>query len=181
MRREKRTYGAISDGSGKRYLLTWLYFVLGDLKGGKTHLRWYEREFEDDVGEPIHKLCGALMLHRLGEAQRAKYMLADLMLSNLYMIPYLLNEAGPEDTGWRSSNDAERDYTAEIPEEILGAIADEDRNWMKRLNDSLEFRRYRKRHIEIYRELEHTKDVEKRRPLVREAGTLLDELKQSCS
>ena len=181
MRKEKRTYGAISDGAGKRYLLTWLYFVLGDLKAGKTYLRWYEKEFEDDVGEPIHEICGALILHRLGDEQRAKYMLASLMLSNLYMIPHLLGEAPPEDTGWRSSNRAGRDYVGTIPAEILSAITDDDRAWLKRLHDSLEFRRYRKRHIEIYRELEHTKGVEKRSPLVRAAGALLDELKQSCS
>ena len=181
MRKEKRTYGAIDDGAGKRYILTWLYFVLGDLKGGKTYLRWYDKEFEDDVGEPIHKLCGALILHRIGEEQRAKYMLADLMLSNLYIIPYLLSEEAPEDTGWQSSSDADQNYIMEIPEEILSAITDENRGWIKQLNDSLEFRRYRKRHIEIYRELEHTKGVERRSPLVREAGTLLNELKRSCS
>ena len=181
MTKEKRTYGAIDDGAGKRYILTWLYFVLGDLKGGKTYLRWYGKEFADDVGEPIHKLCGALILHRLGEEQRATYMLADLMLSNLYMIPYLLGDEAPEDIGWQSSSDANQSYTKEIPKEILSAITDEDRIWMKQHHDSLEFRRYRNRHIEIYRELENTTGVERRSPLVREAGTLLDELKRSCS
>ena len=180
MRKEKRTYGAINDGAGKRYLLTWLYFVLGDLKGGKTYLRWYGKEFEDDVGEPIHTLCGALIVHRLNDEQRAKYMLADLMLSNLFMIPYLLSEEPPGDTGWRGSSDADQNYIEEIPDEIQNAITDEDRDWMKQLNDSFEFRRYRKRYIEIYRELEHTKEVEKRRSLVDEAGSLLDELKRSC-
>lgn len=181
MRKEKRTFGSISDGSGKRYLLIWLYFVLGDLKGGKAYLRWYEKEFEGDIGEPVHKLCGALILHRLGDEKMAKYMLADLMLSNLYMIPYVLGEAAPADIGWQPSNYAEQDYTGEIPTEILSAITDEDRHWVKELHDSLAFRRYRKRHIEIHRELEHAKGVERRRPLVREASALLNDLKKSCS
>jgi len=52
---------------------------------------------------------------------------------------------------------------------------------MRQNYDSLEFRRYRKRHIEIYKELEKTEGVEKRSPLVREARHLLDKLKQQGS
>jgi hypothetical protein len=179
LRKEKQTYGAMNDGAGKRYVLTWLYFVVDDLDGGKAHLQWFDIEFDDDVGEPFHKLSGALIRHRLGDEQGARYMLADLMLTNLYIIPYLLSEEAPKDTGWQGSSDAYESYITEMPEEILTAITGEDREWMRQLHDSLDFCRFRKRHIEIHRELENTREFEKRRPLTQEARSLLDELKGS--
>jgi hypothetical protein len=181
MQQERRTFGCISDGYGKRYLTFWLYFVLGDLKEANTYIRWYERNFEDDVGEPIHKLCCALILHRIGKHEKAKYFLANLMLLNLYVIPLTISEK-VDDYGIRfGSNYADLDYAEEIPSEILNAITSEEREWMRDLYNSLEFRRYRKRYIEIYSALENTHGVEKRSPLVREAGELLDELKQRCT
>ena len=108
-------------------------------------------------------------------------MLAELMLSNLYVIPHLLGQPPPADTGWASSNFATEEYIDEIPHEVLAAITEDDRKWMGYLHNSMEFRRYRKRHIEIFRQLERTREVEKRIPLVREAEALLDELRQGCS
>ena len=180
MQKEKRTYGAISDDVGNRYVLFWLHFLLDDLKAAKTYFRWYEKQFEDDVGEPIQKLCWSVSVHRMGDGKKAKYLLADLMLSNLYFIPRVIGtQIGRQDI-WHASNDAEQDYTDEIPIEILNAITAPERSWIAEMHDSLEFRRYRQRHVEIYRELANTRGVEKRTPLVREAGTLLDELKKSC-
>ena len=43
MQKERRTYGSISDGYEKRYLIFWLYFVLGELKGASAYIRWYEK------------------------------------------------------------------------------------------------------------------------------------------
>ena len=38
MQKERRTFGAIDDSYGKRYIIFWLYFVLNDLKGGDLML-----------------------------------------------------------------------------------------------------------------------------------------------
>ncbi|MFT4562913.1 MAG: hypothetical protein ACI9BW_002664 [Gammaproteobacteria bacterium] len=181
MQKERRTYGSISDGYGKRYLIFWLYFVLGDLKGSGAYIRWYEKTFEDDIGEPVHKLCCALLLRRLGKNQKAKYVLADLMLTNLYIIPKVLGEKAIIPRVRYGSNYSEEEYANEIPVEVLGSITDAEKEWMKELYESIEFHRYRKRYIEINQKLENTHGVEKRRPLVREASGLLNELKESYS
>ena len=181
MQQERRAYGCISDGYGKRYIIFWLYFVLGDLKDANAYIRWYEKNFENDIGEPIHKLCCSLILHRLGKDQKAKYVLAKLMLLSLYVIPIVIGDEIANYGIRFGSNYADLDYAEEIPTEIIGAITNEDKEWMRSLYTSLEFRRYRKRYIEIHKELEITSGVEKRSPLVKEAGELLNELKQSCS
>ena len=181
MKKERRTFGHISDGYGKRYLIFWMYLVLGDLKEAATYMRWYEKTFEDDVGEPIHKLCWALLLHRMKKKDKAKYILADLMLSNLYIIPEVLgNPIRPYPLRF-GSNYTDYEYSKEIPSEVLDAITDDDRTWIKSLYESMEFHRYRKRYIAIYEKLEKTNGVEYRSPLVREAGDLLNELKANCS
>ena len=179
MQKERRTYGAISDGYGKRYLIFWLYFVLGDLKGASAYIRWYEKSFADDIGEPIHKLCCSLILRRLGKEQKAKYVLADLMLANLYIIPKIIDENVKVPRVWYGSNYSDEEYADELPVEILGAISEDEKKWMKELYGSMEFHRYRKRYVEIYRKLENTHGVDKRRPLVREAYGLLDELRKN--
>jgi len=181
MKKEKRTFGYISDGYGKRYLIFWMYFVLGDLKGACTYMRWYEKTFEDDVGEPVHKLCWGLLLRRLGKDEKAKYILADLMLSNLYVIPKVIGEPIEPYRIRFGSNYADFEYAQEIPIEILNGITDEDRNWIRGLYESFEFYRYRKQYVEIYKKLEKTRGVENRSPLVREAGNLLNDLKTNYS
>jgi len=90
MSRDKKIYGSINDGAGKRYVLFSLYFQLNDLKKSEEYFKWYEKEFEDDSGEPVQKLCWAVSLYRMGKIEQAEYRLADLMLSNLYVIPKIL-------------------------------------------------------------------------------------------
>lgn len=59
-------FGFVHDGQGKRYLLFTLYFVLNDIEETKDYIEWYEKEFSDDIGEPIQKLCWALSFKENG-------------------------------------------------------------------------------------------------------------------
>ena len=174
--KEKKSYGYINDGSGKRYLLFCLHFVLNDLKKSEDYFEWYNKEFSDDVGEPIQKLCWALSLYRMGKNGEAKYKLAELMLSNLYLIPYIIGQDVQEYDIWHSSSDEHIDYVSYLPEEVRKKIKQREIEWMKTLYDSLEFRRIRKRYIEIYHELQNIKELEARKILLNESYSLLDGL-----
>jgi len=181
LNKEKKSYGHINDGSGKRYLLFSLYFVLNDLKKSEDYFEWYMKEFPDDVGEPIQKLCWALSLYRMGKNDKAKYKLAELMISNLYIIPYIWGQEVQEYDIWHSSSDEHIDYVDYIPEEVKGKIRQSEIEWMKKLYDSFEFRRIRKRYIEIYHELQNTKELEARKVLLNESYSLLDNLRGESS
>lgn len=180
MQKERRKFGCIDDGYGKRYIIFWLYLVLGDLKGANAYLRWYEKTFEDDSGEPIQKLCAAVLLHRSGKEQKAKYYLADLMLSNLYAIPTVLGQDTEQYQLKCFSSFETKEYLDEMPREVIAAISEEDKAWMRELYESLEFRRYRKRYVDLQTELDRAEGVEKRGPLVAELYSILDELKSDC-
>ena len=158
------------------YLLFVLYFVLNDLKKSEKYFEWYKAEFDDDVGEPIQKLCWAVSLFRMGRTKDAKYMLVDLMLSNLYMIPQILGQDINQYDIWHSSSDGDMEYFDYIPDEVLHALTTEDKNWIKELYGSFIFNRIRQRYIDIFSELQTVKDVDSRRKLLDESYTLLGQL-----
>lgn len=177
LNKEKRTHGYVNDGGGKRYLLFPLYFVLGDMKRAAEYFDWYATEFEDDVGEPIQKLCWALCLHRMGRDDDARYRLADLMLTNLYLIPHVLGRPVDSLDIWHASNDAEPGYVEYLPDEVQQKISESELAWMTELYDSSEFVHVRERHIEIYGQLPSIQKTEDRRALLDEANGLIESLR----
>lgn len=181
LNKEKREHGYIRDGSGKRYMLFCFYFVLDNPNKSQEYFEWYRNEFPDDVGEPIQKLCWALSLYRMKNEDEAKQMLADAMLSNLYLIPSIIGQEVKEYDMWHSSNYEDIDYVEYVPGEVKESIGDSDKQWMGGLFDSFEFRRIRKRYVEIYHELQHTKEIEKRTRLLNESYSLLDILRIKSS
>jgi len=172
--KEKQTHNFINDGYGKRHLLFCLYLLLSDHSKVQEYFDWYEKEFTDDAGDPIQLFCWAIMLFRLGEEDKARYKLAESMLSNLYVIPFFLGRKTKKYDMWHSSNYDEIDYLDYLPQQIIDAIDDADRIWMAEHYDSFIFQRIRNRYIEIYHELDGLKGVEARSVLVDEAGRLLD-------
>lgn len=176
LNKELKTYGQINDGAGKRYLLFSLYFVLNDLKKSEKYFEWYQTVFNDDVGEPVQKLCWALSLYRMDRRKEAQYMLADLMLSNLYIIPQLLDQPIEKYDIWQFSSDGDMDYFDYIPDEVLSEVTVEDMNWIKECHDSFMFQRIRQRYIKIYGQLKDVKDAAARKKLLNESYTLLDQL-----
>jgi hypothetical protein len=175
LNKEKRM-GYINDGGGKRYLLFPLYFVLGDMKQAAEYFDWYAAEFDDDVGEPIQKLCWAICLHRMERHEEARRRLADLMLTNLYMIPHVLGRPVEPLDIWHSSSDAKLDYVEYLPEEVQRKITESELAWMAGQHDSPEFVHVRERHIDIYRRLSTIKEIGARRALLDEDDALIDGL-----
>lgn len=177
LKKEKATHGVNTDGGGKRYLLFWLLFVLNDQKKLKAHIDWFENEFPGDVGEPVAQLCWAVGLYRMGRDVSARHKLAELMLNNLYVIPSVIGEPVKRHDMWHGSNWSEVDYAEEIPEQVREGLNDDDKAWMRAQFESFEFRRVRKRYIEIYHELEEVRDLDSRSGLLNEARELSESIR----
>ncbi|MBB6481530.1 hypothetical protein [Spirochaeta isovalerica] len=167
----KREYGFIDDGGGARYYLFYLYFLLGDNRRSSEYIRWFQKDFPDDSGEPFALLCWALILHRMGKD--GNYILARTMLSNIYLLPHLLGEEMPEEIP-HSSNWNGADFLEYTPERILEAITDDDLSWIRERFHSERFQKVLNRHIEIEKELEDTPRGDRRSALVHELYSLLD-------
>ena len=171
--KEKKQFGYVNDGAGKRYLLFSLYFVLNNMEQAQYYLQWYENEFSDDVGEPIQLLCWALILKRLGKDAEARKKLAETMLSNLYIIPKVLGKEIAEYDIWHFSSDGDIDYFDYMPREAIAALTEAEIQWISQEYESLDFRRIRKRFIEIFHKLQSLKNVDERKKLLEESHTLL--------
>ena len=130
--KEQQKFGHVNDGGGKRYLLFVLYFVLNDLGKTADYIEWYEQEFSDDVGEPIQKLCWALSLRRMGNEAGAKKMLAETMLSNLYIIPAVLGQTIDEYDMWHASSDGDIGYIDNMPRKVVASITEAEIKWLSR-------------------------------------------------
>ncbi len=179
--KEKKIHGYIRDGRGKRYVLFWLYFALNDLNKSYEYIKWYEKKFPDDLGEPVQKLCWAITLYRLNNLDKAKFMLADLMFSNLYLIPYIIGHDVQEYDIWHCSNYEEIEYLDYIPEKIMECLKRNEIDWIEKTYNSNEFGDIRNRFIEIHHKLLSTHEYEKRKKLNKESDLLLENLKKRYS
>jgi hypothetical protein len=176
--KEKKKFGFVDDGQGKRYLLFALYFVLNDAEEAKEYYKWYEEEFSDDAGEPIQKLCWALSLRKFGNQTEARRMLAETMLSNLYLISQLLGREVAEYDMWHSSSDQHIGYFAYMPKEVIAAITGDEIEWLGQEYDSPAFAQIRERYVRIQHALKVTKDLSERKRLVSESKSLLEALQE---
>lgn len=176
LKAEKRKFGGFDDSYGKRYLIAWLYFGLGNMDAFAKYAKWFDRNFPDDMGEPVMKLCWAVVLSRLGKQKEARYRLADLMLSNFYYIPYVLGEDTQRLDMKHFSNWSEPDYVTEIPEEVFDRITEEDKSWMKEAYASDQIQQVRDRYIAIQKELEMTENRNQRSQLITEQYSLAKSL-----
>ncbi|MCP5057058.1 MAG: hypothetical protein GY937_10085 [bacterium] len=154
LRQEKEKFGFYEDGAGKRYQVGPHYMLLGDNEGALAAFDWFEKEF-DDVGVPDHTLCWSLALYRSGNEIGAARKLRQTMLSNLYLLPYLLGEPIEELDIWHGSSDARPSFVEHIVEPYLGLWSDEEREWAARVYKSPGAHSLREQFIEISKRLNH--------------------------
>jgi len=165
--KEKERFGAISDGSGKRYQVC-VYFVLsGAPEKAVEFIEWFEQEFPDDVGEPAFFLFVAIAYYRLGLLEKARTYLLDAMLSNIYLLPHLFSESFLKQDMWHSSNRAQPDYIWEI-EEFLDEPTIQERKWFKVQFENEAFAKIRSKYIATFQALQHASEYDARRRILDE-------------
>ena len=165
--KEKKDFGFISDGSGKRYRACVYYVLSGSPEKAVEFMDWFESEFPDDIGEPAFFLFAALAYHRVGDVNRARKYLLDTMLSNIYLLPILLSDPISEQDMWHPSNRDQEDYMWEI-EEFLNEPTDQEREWIKVQFNSEMFVKLRKKYIDTCRAMKHTSNFEERAKILSE-------------
>jgi len=172
LNKEWKDHNFISDGAGKRYMIGPLYLRIDDTKGAMAHYKWFEKMFEDDSGEPFHRMGWTLALHRNGCEYDAERMLLIAMLKNLYLFPILFGE-DPEtyEVGF-GSNWTESEYITEAPKWMLSLWTEEELAWAKGVFNSNRAKQIRDRYITIHEFLELERPGEKRSALVKESSKL---------
>ena len=166
---EWKDHHFISDGAGKRFMIGPLYLRIDDTKGALEHYQWFEKMFDDDSGEPFHRMGWVLTLHRSGLDHGAERMLLIAMLKNLYLFPVLFGEDPPVIDGWKGSNWEDLDYITDAPKWMLSLWTDVELGWAKNIFYSDQAVKIRDRYIAINQFLELEHPGEKRSMLVKES------------
>lgn len=172
LNKEWKDHHFISDGAGKRYMIGPLYLRIDDTKGAMAHYQWFEKMFDDDSGEPFHRMGWTLTLHRSGLDQDAERMLLIAMLKNLYLFPILFGE-DPEtyEVGF-GSNWTESEYIIGAPKWMLSLWTEEELAWAKNVYYSSHAKQIRDRYVTLHKFLELERPGEKRSALVEESSKL---------
>jgi len=167
LRNEKEEYGDYSDDYGKRYLLGSLYLLMDDTEGALTYFDWYEQEFPDDSGDAIHYLSWTLTLFRAGDLEAATRKFGQAMLSNLFVMPELL-DLDEEIALGEMDNMLLMMYLEDLPEEVFDMWQDAELDWGRKTYYSAAITALRGRYIEIEILLNDVPPSPKRRELVAE-------------
>ena len=172
LNKEWKDHQFISDGAGKRYMIGPLYLQIDDTKGAMAHYHWFEKMFDDDSGEPFHRMGWTLALHRNGSGEGAERMLLIAMLKNLYLFPILFGEDPPVVDGWQGSNWEVLEYITDAPKWMLNLWTADELSWAKGIYYGEQAVKIRDRYITINQFLELERPGDKRSALVMESSKL---------
>lgn len=167
------------DGGGKRFLLGPLYLMMGDLEGAMSSYRWYKRKFPEDMPETFNYLCWVLTLLRHGNETEAKKKFRELVFSNLYAVPVMLDLNPAQHPFRHYSNWSELSYVQEGPwREILALWQPAELEWLKEQWNNPSLQDDLNHYIKMHQQLDATKNqTERKRILSRvraiETGTKL--------
>ena len=159
---EEENRGYINDGAGKRYLVGPLFVLAGDLEKAIDYYKWYEEEFSDDSGEPLHYIYWALALFRVGNKKEAEKKLLEALVQNIYILSTLTGMKIEKHDIWHGSNFENPDYLYEIPEDMLPTFTEEERLWIQKMIESFTFQRVLKEYIATFHALKYEKEIRKR-------------------
>ena len=82
---EKRTFGAYDDSRGLRYMPPQLYIQIADFSGAMTYLKWFQKNFEGDMGFPDFLFEWTLILFMNKRFREAEKKAFETFCSNTYL------------------------------------------------------------------------------------------------
>lgn len=152
--KERRRYGWYDDGAGKRYRIGIDYVLAGETSKARNYYRWFDRVFDDDLGEPGFLLFGVLAEMRVGKPKDAVMRLRRAAIANPHLIELVLQRSieVAEDDGigqWESA------AYAQSLAPLLDHIQPDERDWIaEQFDNDEDLKTVLKRKAELEVELE---------------------------
>jgi len=174
---EKRKFGGYHDGQGLRYIIPELYLEIEDYKGCLTYFRWFDKNFPDDCGFPSTLLIWSKALFERGKLKEAKLKLMEMGITNIYLIPILLNlDLETQNMPIRNSSMG-YDWAMEDAKHLQHLMTENFTNWLHEFYPSSEYQVVIEYYIELSLKLDETKPTSERRLIIDEMSTLRESLK----
>ena len=89
---KKHWGGAYHDGSGIRYVIPEQYIKIKDYKGALRYLRWFDKNFPDDIGYPIFLFESTFILFKCDKVKEAEKKARKTFFSNTYLFDIFLGK-----------------------------------------------------------------------------------------
>jgi hypothetical protein len=159
---EKRKFGGFFDSRGLRYIPPQLFIKIEDYKGGLVYLRWFNKNFPDDIGFPDFLFEWTLILFKNVKLKDAEQKAIETYFSNSYLFDkYFGREIIPIEK-YEYSNVSAPEFVQYFTysSEQVGLI--DFTEWLKQFEKSERFQMIKEKYIEINKRLLNEHDYEMR-------------------
>jgi hypothetical protein len=171
---EKRKFGCFDDSRGMRYIPPGLFIKIGDFKGGLTYLKWFKKNFPDDIGFPDFLFAWTIILFENGKIKDSKRKAIETFFSNTYIFDkFFGREIIPIEKSENSTIETPEfcdyfEYSHEQKE--LSDFSE----WLAEYEKSEEFKTLTTKFIELNKLLLNEDDREIRKQLLDQERKLID-------
>ncbi|MDX1363133.1 hypothetical protein [Arenibacter latericius] len=173
---EKRKYGGFDDSRGLRYMPPELFIRIQDYKGGLTYLKWFEKNFNDDVGMPHFLFEWLIILFKTNNLKQAEEKAYQVYFSNTYLFDKYFGRKIVPIEKWEFSNWAIPEFAAHLNYSSDQKELSDFTDWLKTFESSEPFLRRKHNFIMTSKKLKNVSDIETRRQLLAELSQIESDL-----
>ncbi len=174
---DKRRWGGFYDDSrGVRYLPTELYVKLQDWNGGLRYMRWFEKNFPDDIGFPDFLFEWTIILFKKGKLKEAEKKAFQTYFSNTYLFDTFFELPITEIRKYENSNLEELEFTKNFKYRHNQKDIEEFAEWLQVFTQSEIFINVSRKFIDLKLLLCYEDDREVRSEILEEERKLVKEV-----
>jgi hypothetical protein len=171
---EKRMFGGSHDGRGLRYAPTGLYLKIQDYKGGLTYLRWFSKNFPDDIGMPVFLFEWTIILFKLGKLKDAESKAIQTYFANSYLFDKFFERTVNQIDKYENSNLMTVDFADFLSYTKNQSELKDFAEWLTDFEKSERFEKIKSKYLEICKRLKTENDTETRSYLLQQLYQLQD-------
>jgi hypothetical protein len=163
------------DSGGARYLPPGLFIKIGDYKGALTYLRWFDRNFPDDMGFPVFLFEWTIVLFKRGKKREAEKKAFQTFRSNVHLFDAFFERPVQLIEMQRLIGFEEPEYAEELPYSHKDPELSDFSEWLLAFERSERFQENSQAYIDIKKSFLNTPPGKERSELIRKEEALIQE------
>jgi len=159
---EKRRFGAYDDSRGLRYMPAALFIQIGDYRGAMTYMRWFQKNFEDDMGFPDFLFEWTLILFKNKKLKDAERKAFETFCSNTYFFDKFFGKPIVPVAKYESSNVDKPEFTQYLTYSSKNPDLSDFSNWLNHTVNEEKFKAASTKFVDVQKRLLVEDDLETR-------------------
>jgi len=169
---ERRKFGGYHDSGGLRYAPPELYIKIMDYEVGLTYLRWFARNFPDDIGMPVFLFEWTIILFKNGKFKDAEAKAVQTYFANSYLFGKFFGRQITPTEKHENSNQESPEFTNYLHYSSQHEELFDFAEWLTTFEKSEKFELLKNKHSEISERLKQEGNSEIRFSLIRQLQQL---------